>query len=149
MTHDSRLRTAAAAALALLAAACATPEKPAPVAPPPVVQSAGKKVVTVSAGQSGAQVTLDKAQELVVRLPLGVAAGVEWSLVDLKPGVLNVQGGKFERELRSSNDEESSGAMVWHFMPAASGTVTLNFDLRRPRRLDPAVRTVSYTVTVP
>ena len=149
MTHVSRLRTTAAAALALLAAACAMPEKPVPVAPLPVVQSPGKRLVSVSAAQSGAQVTLDKAQVLVVRLPLGVAAGVEWSLVDLKPGVLSVQGAKFERELRSSNDEESSGAMVWHFVPAASGTVTLNFDLRRPRRLDPAVRTVSYIVTVP
>ena len=143
------LRTWSGLALvATLLGACATPDKPKAPPPPPPVASPGQRVVTVSDANAGAGVTLESAQELVVRLPIGPATGLEWSLADLKPGVLAVQGMKFERALRNTNVEEAAGATVWHFRPQASGVVTLSFELRRPHSLQPPSQTVSYDVTV-
>ncbi len=128
--------------------ACAAPEKP--PAPPPVapVAGSGQRLITVSDANAGAAVTLEPAQELVVRLPIEGAGGLEWSLVDLKPGVLTVLSSKFERALRNTNVEEAAGASVWHFRPQAAGALTLKFDLRRPHSLQAPVQTVVYDVTV-
>jgi hypothetical protein len=38
--------------------------------------------------------------------------------------------------------------MVFVLKPVAAGNVTLKFDLRRPRNLEPATQTVTYAVTV-
>jgi predicted secreted protein len=136
------------ALVATLLAACATPDHPkAPPAPPPVA-SPGERVVTLSDANAGAGVTLESAQELVVRLPIGATTGLEWSLGDLKPGVLAVQSARFERALRNTNVDEAAGAAVWHFRPQASGAVTLSFELRRPHSLQAPSQTVSYDVTV-
>ena len=132
---------------AALLAACASAEKTKPAPVPSVVQGTGQ-ALTVSSDNSGAGIVLEPAQELVVRLPVAANAGYEWSLVDLKPGVLALRSTKFERALRSTNAEEASGTMVWRFAPEATGSVALRFDLRRPRSLLPAVQTVSYAVTV-
>ena len=134
--------------VAMLLAACASSDKPKAPPPPATVASPGQRVVTVSDANAGAGVTLESAQELVVRLPTGAATGLEWSLVDLKPGVLAVQSTRFERALRNTNVEEAAGATVWHFRPQASGAVTLSFELRRPHSLQPPSQTVSYAVTV-
>lgn len=143
------LRTWSGLALvATLLAACATSEKPKAAPPPPAVASPGQRVVTVSDANAGAGVTLEPAQELVVRLPIEAAKGLEWSLATLKPGVLTVESTKFERALRNTNVEEAAGATVWHFRPQASGVVTLSFELRRPHTLQPPSQTVSYDVTV-
>jgi predicted secreted protein len=129
-------------------AACGTPE--APKAPPPVppVASPGHRSVTVTEQNAGASVTLEASQELIVRLPVGATAGLEWSLVDLQPGVLVLQNSKFERALRNTNTEEAAGSTVWQLRPQAAGNVTLNFELRRPRSLQAAARTITYRVTV-
>ena len=131
---------------AALLAACATPEKP--KAPPPPVAAVGQRLVAVSDANAGAAVTLESAQELVVRLPTEGAAGLEWMLVDPKPGVLTLLSSKFERALRNTNVEEAAGATVWHFRPQAAGSVALKFELRRPRSLQPPTQTVGYDVTV-
>ena len=143
------LRTWSGLALvATLLAACASPDKPKAPPPPPPVASPGQRVVTVSDANAGAGVTLESAQELVVRLPVAPATGLDWALADLKPGVLAVQSMKFERALRNTNVEEAAGATVWHFRPQASGAVKLSFELRRPHSLQPPSQTVSYDVTV-
>ena len=129
-------------------AACSTPEKPQAPPPVPAVASPGQRLVTVSDANAGAAVTLESAQELVVRLPTAGAGALEWSLVDLKPGVLAVQSSKFERALRNTNTEEAAGATVWHFRPQAAGVVTLKFELRRPHTLQLPMQTVAYDVTV-
>ena len=133
---------------AAVLAACGTPE--APKAPPPVppVASPGHRSVTVTEQNAGASVTLEASQELIVRLPVGATAGLEWSLVDLQPGVLALQNSKFERALRNTNTEEAAGSTVWQLRPQAAGNVTLNFELRRPRSLQAAARTITYRVTV-
>jgi len=133
---------------AAVLAACGTPE--APKAPPPVppVASPGHRSVTVTEQNAGASVTLEASQELIVRLPVGATAGLEWSLVDLQPGVLVLQNSKFERALRNTNTEEAAGSTVWQLRPQAAGNVTLNFELRRPRSLQAAARTITYRVTV-
>ena len=148
MTLFSRVAGLTLAAAALLAA-CSAPGLPkATPPPPPPVAHPGARLVTVSDANAGASVTLDAAQELVVSLPIGVAAGLEWSLVDLKPDVLTLSSSKFERGRSDMSDQEGDGAIVWHFKPKTAGTVTLTFDLRRPRSVLPAVRTVIYNVTV-
>lgn len=137
-----------AAAATLLAACSSAPTAPAPPPPPPQVDKPGAKLVTVTDAQTGANVTLEPAQELVVSLPVLPTNGLEWSVVDLAPGVLTLTSTKFERDLRSANIGEASGTSNFHFRPQAAGKVTLTFDLRRPRSLVPASQSVVYQVTV-
>ena len=151
-------RCAVAAAVAIvpaLLAGCSMlglskpPEpKPAAAPAPVLIQGAGQKSNTVGDDKSGAAVVLEPAQELVVRLPLIATTGREWSLVDLTPGVLAVRSASFERAPRDVDSSEATGSSIWHFRAVAAGNVTLRFDLRRPRSLDPAVQTVTYAVTV-
>ena len=128
-------------ALVVLLGACAAPQRP-----PLEVNAFG---VHVAAEHSGSAITLEPGQALVVHLATNVSQNQEWSLVDFKPGVLTGPSAPvFEREARSSNLTEASGDAVWRFMPTAAGTVTLKFDYRHPRSIEPASRTVNYTVTV-
>jgi predicted secreted protein len=113
-----------------------------------VVQGTGQHVLTVTDANSGAIVMLEATQALMVRLPVGTTSGLEWSLVDLKPGVVSAVGPKFERALRNTNSEEAAGDSVWRVKPESAGTVTLSFELRRPHTLLPAAQTVRYDVTV-
>jgi hypothetical protein len=85
---------------------------------------------------------------LVVDLPLLPTEGREWSLVDMKPGVLTVVDSKFERDKRDHDGFASPGDMIIRFKPEAAGDVVLNFSLRRPHTLEPATQTVTYAVTV-
>jgi predicted secreted protein len=136
------------ALVAAALAACSTPEKPQAPPPPPPVAGPGQQLVTVTDANAGAAVTIESAQELVVRLPTAGAGVFDWVLVDLKPGVLAVQSSKFERALRNTNVEEAAGATVWHFKPQAAGVVTLKFELRRPHVVQMPTQTVVYDVTV-
>ena len=132
---------AGAGAAVLLLVACAAPQRPQLDVNPFGVQ--------VRAEHSGSGITLEREQELVVRLASSVNENQEWSLVDFVPGVLTGPSAPaFEREPRSSSFNDASGAAVWRFKPAAAGTVTLKFDYRHPRSLEPASRTVNYIVTV-
>jgi predicted secreted protein len=134
--------------VALLSACSSVPEVPKPPPLPPVIQAAGQRVLTVTDANAGAAVVLETTQTLMVRLPIGTASGFEWSLVDLKPGVVSAIGPKFERAPRNANPAEADGAAVWRFKPETVGTVALSFELRRPRTLLPAVQTLRYDVTV-
>jgi predicted secreted protein len=135
------------AVAAALLAACSTPA-PKPPPPPSLVQNPGHRVLVVTDANAGATVVLESAQTLTVRLPLGATSGLEWSLVDLQPGVVSAIGPKFERALRNTNSGEDAGDSVWQLTPVAAGAVTLNFALRPTRSLQPAVQTVRYDVTV-
>ena len=128
-------------AVALLVVACAAPQRP--------QIDVNPFGVHVGAEHSGSGITLEREQKLVVRLATITSQNREWALVDFAPGVLTGSTAPvFERESLASNFNDASGVAVWHFKPAAAGTVTLKFDYRHPRTLDPAARTVSYTVTV-
>ncbi len=115
---------------------------------PAVIQISGQPVITVADDRSGASIVLERAQELLVRLPIERTTPYRWSLVDLKPGVLAAEESEFQGAQVNDVLNDRSGVKAWRFRPLAAGTVVLTFDLRQPRRLDPAVRTVSYTVTV-
>jgi hypothetical protein len=129
-------------------AACSTTDLPKPAVVQPVLQRPGQKSVTVTADNTGSAVVLDPAQELIVELDIPATTNLEWSVVDLKPGVVSVTSSKFERALRNLSAEESGGSTVFHLKAEAAGTVALKFDLRRARSLDPAVQSVTYAVTV-
>jgi len=147
MTMTQRLHGGLALAAALLAA-CSTPDAPKAPAPPPVIAHAGQRAINVTGDDTGASIVLESAQPLIVRLAINVTTGQEWSVVDLKPGVLATQGPKFERALRNAGSAEGEGFVVWQFAPQSAGTVTLNFELRRPRSLQPATQFVRYDVVV-
>jgi hypothetical protein len=134
-------RWVALGAAVLLLAACAAPQRP-----QPAVDAFG---VHVAVEHSGSAVTLERGQALVVHLATSVNQNREWSLVDFSPGVLTGPAEPaFERDLAAAVSGDGSGNSVWRFKPGVAGTVTLKFDYRHPRRLDPASLTVSYTVTV-
>jgi predicted secreted protein len=113
-----------------------------------VIENATGRPLAVSDERSGARVVLAPAQELLVSLALSTVNGPEWSLVDLPAGVLAVRATTFERALRNTTDDEGAGASIWRFSAASSGHVTLRFELRRPRSVEPAIRSVSFDVTV-
>ena len=147
MTNNMRVHGGGALALAVaLLAGCAAADK----APPPVavLQGPGQAALTVSEENSGARIVLEPGQALRVRLALVVSTGLEWSLVEPKPGVLVEAGSRFERAQPNVSTEAAAGAQVWQFKPQAAGSVALRFELRRPRNVAPAVQTVSYDVTV-
>jgi predicted secreted protein len=130
-----------------LFAGCASTGADAPKAVPPVA-SAGAKVVNVSEANAGAVITLERDQLLIVSLLMDVSAGVDWSLVDMTSSLLTVQSLRFDRTFRDSFLGDLGGQMVWTLKPTAPGDVTLNFDLRKPHSLMPAVRSISFQVHV-
>lgn len=148
MTPTLRAWSGVALAAALLAACSSTEPPKAPPPPTPVVGNLGQLIVEVTEANAGASVTIERGQTLVVNLPIRITVGVEWSLVDLKPGVLTVLGPTFKRSTIFADDSEAGGTMMWRLKPEATGVVKLNFELRRPRRLEPAVQTITYDVTV-
>lgn len=131
-----------AGAVLALVAACTAPPRPDP--------EVNRYGVHVAAEHSGSSIALEPGQELVVRLASLLGPSTEWSIVDFKPGVLTGPSApRFEPEKRMSQlNEPAAGFEVWRFKPAAPGTVTLKFEYRRIRSLDPATETVTYTVTV-
>jgi len=149
MTNHPRGRAAVALGIALaLLVGCSATDKPKPVPVQPVIQSPGKAALTVNDADNGASVVLERSQELVVRLAVAGTSGADWSLVDLKPGVLRVVSGPtFQRALLSVAIDPSDGSSIWRLRAEAPGSVALNFELRRPHVLG-AARTLSYPVTV-
>jgi predicted secreted protein len=112
------------------------------------IQNPGKSQVEIAEADGGAKVIVQQSQVLVVDLPLLPTEGREWSLVDMKPGVLSVVSSKFELDKRDHDGLASPGDMIIRFKPEAVGDVELNFALRRPHTLEPATKTVTFAVTV-
>jgi predicted secreted protein len=141
-------RTLAPGIAFALLVACSTADKTKPVQVQPVIQNPGRAALTVNDANNGAAIVLERSQELVVRLAVAGSSGMDWSLVDLKPGVLRVVSGPtFERAALNVVDDPSDGSSIWRLRAEAPGTVALNFELRRPHVLGTA-RTLSYPVTV-
>lgn len=137
--------------LALLGACASADKAPKPSVVRSVIQAPGKAHLTVSNADDGASVVLDKAQELRVELSLSgyeVAHNMDWSVAELKPGVLTVLGTRFERAALDVNPLESEGAKVVRLAPQAPGQVRVTFELRSPYSLGAPVKSVSFDVTV-
>ncbi|HEY4068035.1 MAG TPA: protease inhibitor I42 family protein [Burkholderiaceae bacterium] len=151
LSRFSSSRRAAWAGLSLagaLLAACASADGPKPAVVVPPVASAGAKVLRISELNAGADVTLESGQPLVVSLEMEIGPNLDWTLVDMKPGVLTIESTRFERSPRDNYLGDLGGQMIWTLKPVAPGAVTLNFDLRKPHSLMPAVRTITYRVVV-
>ena len=116
--------------------------------PVPIISEPGRRVVRVGLDQAGARIELGIAQQLQVRLLTRVSATPEWSLVGHVPGVVDVQGPKFEPDAHSNTSGDVEGDTVWHIRPTAAGVVTLRFEYRRPRNTAPAVQVVTFDVAV-
>ena len=117
-------------------------------APVQTISIPGRKVLLLGLEQAGARVELGLGQQLQVRLLTKAALAPEWALVGLVPGVVEVQGPKFEPDARSNVSGEVEGDTVWLIRPMAAGTVTLRFEYRRPRNTAPAVQVVTFDVVV-
>jgi predicted secreted protein len=116
---------------------------------PSVLQAFGKKTITVTAADTGSAVALDPSQELIVRLEVQAQSVGDWRLANLDPELFKVVGPTYEHISRGSMGEDVYTTIsIWRFVPSSSGTMTLNFELRRLHSLGPAAQTVSFTVTV-
>ena len=140
--------TAMPAVLAAILAACAAGDKVKQVLVQPVVSAPGKTLVTLTLAQAGAGVELGLDQDLLVRLATIVVDGREWTLVGLAPEVLAADGPRFRRDLRNVDAAEGTGMSEWRLHPLKAGTVTLRFEYRRPRNVEPASAVATYAVTV-
>jgi hypothetical protein len=152
MKNDLRMRrrlmrSAGLLPLVLLAA-CAAPVKPPATTAPRVIEAPGKAAVAVTEADDGARIVVERAQTLVVSLAVAGNQNPDWSVVDLKPGVLTLAGSKFERALRNTNVEEAAGSTVFRFRPEAPGELLLKFELRRPYGGSSPLQSVAYVVTV-
>lgn len=137
------------AACTLLGACAGADKLPKPAAAPALIQNPGKARVTVDDADSGASVVLERAQELIVRLPIRVADSAEWAPVDQRPDVLAVVSGpRFEHTPGDAVSGDPNRLTVWTLRAVAPGNVTLDFALRRPHSLEPALRSARYVVTV-
>ena len=123
-------------------------DKAAAKAPVQTISNPGRKVLLVGLDQAGARIELGLDQQLQVRLLTKVALAPEWSLVGHVPGVVEVQGPKFEPDARGNISGEVEGDTVWLVRPTAAGAVTLRFEYRRPRNTAPASQVVTYDVVV-
>jgi predicted secreted protein len=131
-----------ALAISIGLAACATPEERERRI------DTGGHVVTLTPGSASA-LEMRRDQELRIRLTVEPNNNREWTLVEIDAAVLAQQGARtFERKDLVSNFSEAAGADVFRFKPVGPGTTTLKFDYRRPRDLEPATQSLSYTVTV-
>jgi hypothetical protein len=116
---------------------------------PTVLQGLGKKAITVTAAETGSAVVLDSTQELIVRLEVEAQSVGDWRLANLDPALFKVVGPTYEHISRGMKGEDVyTTVSIWRFVPSSSGTMTLNFELRRLHSLGPALETVSFTVTV-
>jgi predicted secreted protein len=97
--------------------------------------------VRVGDGDSGADLTVVHAQQLIVRLPHKADSGYEWVLREPPDSAVKPEGAA-----RQSKDE---GVEVWTFTPVRDGTQFLRLEYRKPNDYEAApAGTVSYNVTV-
>jgi predicted secreted protein len=95
--------------------------------------------VNLGAEDSGADVRLKHAQQMVVRLPAAPGSGYAWALREPPTGVV-----KPETAPREEQDAET-----WVFTPVREGTQQLRFEHRRAAQADaPPAGVVSYSISV-
>jgi predicted secreted protein len=97
--------------------------------------------VEVSDADSGAELTVVHAQQLVVRLPYKADAGYEWTLREPPIGAVKPDG--------APQQQKEQGLEIWTFTPVRDGQQYLRLEYRKASDYDaPPAGTVSYNVTV-
>ena len=95
--------------------------------------------VQLDAEDSGAQIDLDHAQQMIVRLPAAPGSGYAWALREPHTGVVKPE----------SAPREDENVEVWVFTPVREGTQPVRFEHRRTGQPDaPPAGVVSYTISV-
>lgn len=97
--------------------------------------------VEVSDEDSGAELKVVHAQQLVIRLPYKPEGGYEWVLREPPIGAVKPEGAP---EL-----SKESGLETWTFTPVRDGQQSLRLEYRKPNDYDAApAGTVSFNITV-
>ena len=95
--------------------------------------------LSLSADDSGADVALEHAQQMVIRLPAAPGSGYAWALREPPSAVVKPE----------TAPGESRDAETWVFTPVREGTQQLRFEHRRTAQADaPPAGVVSYSVSV-
>jgi predicted secreted protein len=97
--------------------------------------------VKVDDGDSGEDLKVVHAQQLIVRLPYKADSGYEWMLREPPIAAVKPEG--------APRQDKEEGVEVWTFTPVRDGTQYLRMEYRKPNDYDAApAGTVSYNVTV-
>jgi predicted secreted protein len=97
--------------------------------------------IEVSDEDSGAELTVVHAQQLIVRLPYKPESGYEWMLREPPIGAVKPEG--------AAQQSKESGLEIWTFTPVRDGQQSLRLEYRKPNDYDAApAGTVSFNVTV-
>jgi len=104
--------------------------------------------VIVHMGQSGAKVTINANQALVVYLERNPSTGFRWQLVEAANPLLKAQGLPSYDATAAAAKPGSSSSEIWRLNPVRSGQQDVRFEYRRPWEKGAAARVVVYKVTV-
>jgi predicted secreted protein len=97
--------------------------------------------VRVDDGDSGADLKVVHAQQLIVRLPHKADSGYQWMLREPPIGAVKPDG--------APQQSKEDSVEVWTFTPVRDGTQFLRMEYRKASDYDaPPAGTVSFNVTV-
>ena len=103
--------------------------------------------VQLTGDDSGAQVTVEHGQQLIVRLPVLADSGYAWALREPMSAVVKPEGAPTLRKPPAA--QAAGGSEVWIFTPVRDGEQQLRFENRRGAHPDAApAGVVSYNVRV-
>ena len=95
--------------------------------------------VNLGAEDSGAEVSLEHAQQMIIRLPAAPGSGYAWAMREPPTGVVKPE----------TAPREEAGAETWVFTPVREGSQQLRFEHRPVAQADaPPAGVVSYTINV-
>jgi inhibitor of cysteine peptidase len=105
------------------------------------------KVVNVDFSMNGSSVTLEKGQQMVLKLESNPTTGFDWEIVGLGPAILKQVG---EVEYKSDSMLIGSGGVdTWTFEAVGSGQMNLQLIYHRSWEKDiPPIETFDLDVTV-
>lgn len=105
------------------------------------------KVVNVDSSMNGSSITLEKGQQMVLKLASNPTTGFDWEIVGLDPAVLQQVG---EVEYKSDSMLIGSGGVnTWIFEAVDTGGMNLQLIYHRSWEKDiPPIETFDLDVTV-
>jgi inhibitor of cysteine peptidase len=104
--------------------------------------------VIVRLENSGAKVTMNMNQALVVHLERNASTGFRWQLIEPAQPLLKAQGLPTYDATAAAKKPGASSTEIWRLNPVRSGQQEVRFEYRRPWEKGAAARVVVYKVTV-
>jgi predicted secreted protein len=103
--------------------------------------------VQLTGDDSGARVSVEHGQQLIVRLPVLADSGYTWALREPMSAVVKPEGAPTPDKPPAA--QAASSSEVWIFTPVRNGEQQLRFENRRGSQPDaPPAGVVSYNITV-